>query len=588
MGTPVSFSSVILRTIAVVLACLFGFTQLHAADPTFSIKAATSNPGISELVTADFNADGNADLATIDSSGFSVLLGKGDGSFNAPIINEAGSRPASVVIGDVNGDSIPDVAIGGDQLRILIGNGNGSFRSGAILPGSTPGFGEFNLDGRLDLAFVASGGVWIALGDGAGNFGTPTQVDSADLFANVGPLTIGDFDGDGVDDIAFSDCCDPTIDAASVGRLRVLYGNGVGAFAPNFVEQSGGIAYLRTVDINSDSIDDLAESWSGCHTPCMGVTVFLGNPDRQLHRLSTVGEPTFEDYLPGPGVAADFNTDGRNDLAFPEPNFFPQEVAATARNSVFVSLQNSDGTLTDPPLEFPVGAGASGPKIIATADFNGDGKPDLATRNGDATLAILLNITGGTSGGGVNPSADFSLTAVPQQVTMSAGTTAQVAVSVTGTGGFNEPVALSCSGLPAGASCTFNPATVNTGATSTLTIATTGTTASLRQSPGLTLAVWLPVVGMIFAGARLPNRKKLLLLLAVAILTLLVLQACGGDGPQNSTGNRGGSTGGGNNNGGNGGSGGGSNFTPTGQYQVTVTGTSGSLQRTTAITLTVQ
>jgi hypothetical protein len=581
MGTRISFSSTTFRTAAVVLVGLVGFSQLHAADPTFSPRTATSNAGISELVTADFNLDGNPDLATIDSSGFSVLLGKGDGAFNAPIVNETGSRPASVVVGDVNGDSIPDVAIGGDQLRIFIGNGDGTFRSGATLTGSSPGFGEFNTDGKLDLAFVASGGVWIALGDGTGNFGAPTQVGPAGLFANVGPLATGDFDGDGVDDIAFSDCCDPTIDAASVGRIHVLYANGAGGFAENFVEQSGGIAYLRTIDMNSDSIDDVAESWSGCHTPCMGLTVFLGNPDRQLHQLSTVTEPTFEAYLPGPGVAADFNEDAKNDLAFPEPNFLPQEVAATPRNSVFVSLQKVDGTLTDPPLEFSVGAGGSGPKMIASADFNRDGKPDLATRNGDATIAILLNTTGGTTGGGVNPSADFSLSALPQQVSLSAGRSAQVTVSVTGTGGFDGAVALSCSGLPSGASCTFGPATVNAGATSTLTIATTGTTSSKRPQRGPVFALWLPLFGLVFAGAKIRRGKKVVLLLTLAVLSLVLLQACGGDGSSTGGNTIGGSAGGANN-------GGNSGATSPGEYQVMVTGTSGSLQRTTLITLTVQ
>jgi hypothetical protein len=219
--------------------------------------------------------------------------------------------------------------------------------------------------------------------------------------------------------------------------------------------------------------------------------------------------------------------------------------------------------------------------MIATADFNRDGKPDLATRNGDATIAILLNTTGGTSGGGVNPSADFSLSALPQQVSLSAGTSAQVTVSVTGTGGFDGAVALSCSGLPTGASCTFNPATVNAGSSSTLTITTTGSTASLRPLDGPTFALWLPLAGVVIAGVGVRRRKMVLVLLTLTMLSMVLLQACGGDGPSTGGNNLGGNAGGGNN-------GGNSGATPVGDYQVIVTGTSGSLQRTTPITLTVQ
>jgi hypothetical protein len=154
-------------------------------------------------------------------------------------------------------------------------------------------------------------------------------------------------------------------------------------------------------------------------------------------------------------------------------------------------------------------------------------------------------------------------------------------VSVTGTGGFDGAVALSCSGLPSGASCTFGPATVNAGATSTLTIATTGTTSSKRPQRGPVFALWLPLFGLVFAGAKIRRGKKVVLLLTLAVLSLVLLQACGGDGSSTGGNTIGGSAGGANN-------GGNSGATSPGEYQVMVTGTSGSLQRTTLITLTVQ
>jgi hypothetical protein len=118
--------------------------------PTYTVS-----PG--QPVVADFNGDGNLDIAT---SGGSLLLGKGDGTFqNAQDYGSAGS----VAVGDFNGDGIPDLAVvhpgsgsGPDgSVEILLGNGDGTFRSaGSFAAGTWPrsiAVADFNGDGKEDI-----------------------------------------------------------------------------------------------------------------------------------------------------------------------------------------------------------------------------------------------------------------------------------------------------------------------------------------------------------------------------------------------------------------------------------------------------
>jgi len=88
------------------------------------------------VAVGDFNGDGKADLAVTDFTGGSVgvLLGNGDGTFQAPMNNPVGSNPQSVVVGDFNGDGKADLAVTnfyGSNLSILLGNGDGTFQAGS-------------------------------------------------------------------------------------------------------------------------------------------------------------------------------------------------------------------------------------------------------------------------------------------------------------------------------------------------------------------------------------------------------------------------------------------------------------------------
>jgi VCBS repeat protein len=341
--------------------------SLHTGTPWCS--SAQPYCGISPIVVTDLNGDGKPDIVTVSPGFVWVLLGNGDGTFQAATSTATGTTATQFFVTDVNGDGKLDVLVpaSGGGLLSLLGNGNGTFAAPttalAMLPAGILAVGDFNGDGKVDLLVspVATQ-VGVILGNGDGTFQT-SVVYSITGFAQADTpaVVVGDLNGDGKADVVLSF---NAIGTNLFSSTEVLLGNGDGTFTYRQVASIGGSPLLA--DLNGDGKLDLLLNAGGYFYS------LLGNGD------GTFGVPN--SYFTGEGGAgaafnvADFNGDGKLDVA--------------AASSLFIG--NGDGTFQGNSASLTVG----GRPI--PGDFNGDGKLDVAALADNNTVEILLGHGDGT------------------------------------------------------------------------------------------------------------------------------------------------------------------------------------------------
>jgi len=570
------------------------------------------------LAVGDFNGDGIPDLIVAnmenvisDPGAMTVLLGNGDGTFtktaNSPVT--VGSAPISISVGDFNGDGMPDLAIvnfAGNNVTILLSNGNGTFTQAANSPiavGGSPWsvtVGDLNRDGILDLAVANSnytsgvpGTVTILLGNGNGTF-TPALNSPVAVGYDPHFVVVGDFNGDGKADLAVANNPDYTV--------TILQGNGDGTFTPamNSPVRVGDFPEsIAVADFNGNGISDLAvTNWD--NTANMLLSQLTQTATATATGISPLGTGTHQVEASYPGnsnyAPSISSTTGLTaQQGKPTVNATPASASITTAQSLTVTVAVSDGignptptgsvTLTSgsyssaatslsngsATISLPAGSLTTGTDTL-TVSYTGDANYIAAT--GSASIMVTIPVT---------PTFSVSGTAV----TLAPGaTTANIStVTVTPVGAFTGGVVLTASitSSPAGAidPPTFSfgsssPVTItgNSAGAATLTITTTPATSSALTYPMHRGVPWYAASGTTLACVLLlgiPARRRSWQTM-FGILVLFVALAggmlgCSGAASSGGSGNHG---------------------TTAGAYTVTVTGTSGATTAVGTVTLTVQ
>ena len=374
------------------------------------------------IAVADLNSDGRADLVIDGRSAIDVLLGNGDGTFQSQIVTEStpyeGDALGAIAVGDLNGDGIPDVALssqvfsfdllypgkgdgtfgspteinlpGGflglaiadlngdgipdlvnDYVEVAFGKGGGKFKAPVYYPGDGAGItigenavavADLRNDGRMDV--VAAGeDASILLNDGKGILQDGVKTTTP---AGINCAATGDFNGDGIPDLALS----------NGAAIEIYLGTGKAA-APfkagaTYVVENSSCPLVG--DLNGDGILDLFVP-SGPYLGTGSVIGFLGNGDGTFQQGPSSPVASVDNFVLG-----DFNGDGKLDYA------------STAN---LLALGNGDGSFGVASAFIPFiysGTGATGFFGIGTADLNGDGRPDIVlTGYTDSILYVLLN-----------------------------------------------------------------------------------------------------------------------------------------------------------------------------------------------------
>jgi hypothetical protein len=384
------------------------------------------------VATGDFNADGKLDLVTANLfSSVSVLLGNGLGGFAAPANFESFGEPLDVITGDFNGDSKLDIAtavgaVQAEAVWVLLGDGLGGF--GTAVPSDTTvplyslAAGDFNADGKLDLAGADGLFVHGLRGDGIGafwDFGGP--------FAGSGAksITAGDFNADGKLDLA----------TAGDANVSVLLGEGGVYFAPPATFGTGhSPSAITTADFNGDGKPDLATADAGSNTVSVLINTCNSAPVAVDDAYSTgedtpltvaasgvIGNDPDDEHdtltatlVSGPSHAASFglNTDGSfhytPGTGFHGPDSFTYRVSDGEFGSNTATVRITVNAANHPP-----GAAADAYTttvkttltVAAPGVLANDADPD-----GDALSAVLVS---GPSHGTVTLNPDGSFSYIP-------------------------------------------------------------------------------------------------------------------------------------------------------------------------------
>jgi len=306
-------------------------------------------------------------------------------------------------VGDFNADGRPDLAVANtNNISILLGNVGGTFQPAVNYAAGTNPYsvtvGDFNADGRPDLAVanygnaLSIGNVSILLGNGDGTFATRVNYAAHN---SPNSVAVGDFNADGRPDLAVANF--------NSHNVSILLGNANGTFVTRINYAVGGQPFFVAVgDFNTDGWPDLAVANFGGNT----VSILRGNATGTF--AAAVNYPV--GFTPSSVAVGDFNADGRPDLAV--ANTSAPFAGGISNVSILLGNAPPNAGTFQPAVNYDVGRE---PRSVAVGDFNADGRPDLAVANGNFfgvlfsdNVSVLLGNGNGTFQVAVNYAAGFT------------------------------------------------------------------------------------------------------------------------------------------------------------------------------------
>ncbi len=409
------------------------------------------------VAVADLNGDSKLDVVSSGGGGIdcgwslgnlSVLLGKGDGTFQTPT-GYTGGGGVGVAVADINGDAKPDIVVApgsSSSFGVLTGNGDGTFQpieDHGQTANSVWSFvvADLNKDGALDVITTTpcfyscfegvppDGAISIYMGKGDGTF-----LPVANRHFRYGPYAIAAVDVNGDDKLDLvSSMCSPGTGGVCTKGLAVLLGNGDGTFKGAVKYDSGGVfaVSIGVSDLNRDGKPDVWIAGGSTADPIAGksvVNVLFGNGN------GTFRKPVALDAGVGSAQALatqDVNGDG-----------VPDVVVLNQYGPIAVLLGHGDGTFA-PALSFALpnpfdSARIDTAKSIAMGDMNGDGRPDVVFTGSPVSSAIVKLAVMFNNGGPHSPSTTKLVSSVNpaapnQPVTYSATVEGESGKPITGT-----------------------------------------------------------------------------------------------------------------------------------------------------------